>query len=72
VAELDETGLERRLLGRSIAETQVVEADFARAHIELRRKGVTLSSRPTKAVIDGRSVQMSTSGLSKPNPTRQV
>ena len=42
VAELDEAGLERRLLGRSIAETQVVEADFARVHIELRRKGVTL------------------------------
>ena len=42
VAELDEAGLERRLLGRSTAETQVVEADFARVHIELRRKGVTL------------------------------
>jgi len=41
-AELDEAGLERRLLGRSTAETQVVEADFARVHIELRRKGVTL------------------------------
>ncbi|MGJ5843037.1 IS21 family transposase [Microvirgula aerodenitrificans] len=42
VAELDEAGLERRLLGRSMAETRVVEADFARVHIELRRKGVTL------------------------------
>ena len=42
VAELDEAGLERRLLGRSVAETQVVEADFARVHVELRRKGVTL------------------------------
>ncbi len=42
VAELDEVGLERRLLGRSLAETQVVEADFGRVHIELRRKGVTL------------------------------
>ena len=42
VAELDEAGLERRLLGRSVAETLVVEADFARVHIELRRKGVTL------------------------------
>jgi transposase len=42
VAELDEAGLERRLLGRSIAETAVVEPDFSRVHIELRRKGVTL------------------------------
>ena len=42
VADLDEAGLERRLLGRSAAETLVVEADFARVHIELRRKGVTL------------------------------
>ena len=42
VAELDEAALERRLLGRSVAETRVVEADFARVHIELRRKGVTL------------------------------
>ena len=42
VAELDEAGLERRLLGRSTAETAVVEADFARVHVELRRKGVTL------------------------------
>ena len=33
VAELDEAGLERRLLGRSIAETTVVEADLRpRAH----------------------------------------
>ena len=42
VAELDESALERRLLGRDLAETRVVEADFARVHIELRRKGVTL------------------------------
>ena len=42
VADLDEAGLERRLLGRSIAETAVIEPDFARVHIELRRKGVTL------------------------------
>ena len=34
--------LERRLLGRSVAETRLVEADFAHVHIELRRKGVTL------------------------------
>jgi hypothetical protein len=34
----------------------------------------TLAKRnsPTKAVIDGRSVQMSTRGRSKPNATRQV
>jgi hypothetical protein len=41
-AELDEAALERRLLGRSEIETRVVEADFARVHVELRRKGVTL------------------------------
>ena len=41
-AELDEASLERRLLGRSAAETRLVEPDFARVHIELRRKGVTL------------------------------
>lgn len=41
-ADLDEASLERRLLGRSAAETRLVEADFARVHIELRRKGVTL------------------------------
>ena len=39
---MDEAALERRLLGRSAIETRVVEADFARVHIELRRKGVTL------------------------------
>jgi transposase len=41
-AELDEASLERRLLGRSSAETAVVAADFATVHIELRRKGMTL------------------------------
>jgi hypothetical protein len=41
-ADLDEASLERRLLGRSAAETRLVEADLARVHIELRRKGVTL------------------------------
>lgn len=40
--DLDEGSLERRLLGRSAAETRVVQADFAAVHIELRRKGVTL------------------------------
>ena len=42
-AELDEASLERRLLGRSTAETRVVPADFATVHIELRRKGMTLA-----------------------------
>ena len=42
VAELDEAALERRLLGRSAADERLVEPDFARVHIELRRKGVTL------------------------------
>ncbi len=42
MADLNEARLERRLLVRSIGETQVVEADFAHAHIELRRKGVML------------------------------
>ena len=41
-ADLDEATLERRLIGRTGAETRVVEADFARVHVELRRKGVTL------------------------------
>jgi len=41
-AELDEASLERRLLGRSSAETAVVAPDFATVHIELRRKGMTL------------------------------
>jgi len=40
--ELDEAALERRLLGRSAIEARVVEADFARVQVELRRKGVTL------------------------------
>jgi len=42
-AALDEASLERRLLGRTAAETRVVEPDFALVHIELRRKGVTLA-----------------------------
>ena len=32
----------------------------------------TIGNRPTKAVIDGGFVQMSTRGRSKPNATRQV
>lgn len=42
VAELDEAGLERRLLGRDAVDDRLVEPDFAQVHIELRRKGVTL------------------------------
>ena len=41
VGELDEAELERRLLGHGLAQARVVEPDFARVHIELRRKGVT-------------------------------
>ena len=41
-AELDEASLERRLMGGGAALSRVVEPDYARAHIELRRKGVTL------------------------------
>ena len=41
-ATLEEASLERRLLGRSAAQMQLVEPDFARVHIELRRKGLTL------------------------------
>ena len=41
-AELNESALELRLLGRSEIETRVALADFARVHVELRRKGVTL------------------------------
>lgn len=43
VAGLSEAELERRLLGRSVDETRVVEPDFGRIHVELRRKGVTLT-----------------------------
>ena len=41
-AELDEASLERRLMGGGAALSRAVEPDYARAHIELRRKGVTL------------------------------
>lgn len=40
--ELDEALLERRLMGGGAAFSRVVEPDYARVHIELRRKGVTL------------------------------
>ena len=55
-AELDESALERRLLGRSEIEIRVVEADFARVHVELRRKGVTLMLlwQEYRAAFEGR------------------
>jgi transposase len=40
--DLDEATLERRLRGGDAAPSRVVEPDYARVHIELRRKGVTL------------------------------
>ena len=43
VAQLGEAELERRLLGRSAEDSRVVEPDFGRIHVELRRKGVTLT-----------------------------
>ena len=42
IADLDEAGLECRLLGRGAADDRLVEPDFAHVHVELRRKGVTL------------------------------
>lgn len=51
---------------------EIVEEDLKRVAgfemVEQRLDG----NRPTNAVIDGGPVQMSTSGRSKPNPTRQV
>ena len=41
-AGLDEASLERRLMGGNTAASRVVEPDYARVHIELQRKGVTL------------------------------
>ena len=40
--ELDEASLERQLMGDGAALRRVVEPDYPRVHIELRRKGVTL------------------------------
>jgi transposase len=40
---LSEAELERRLLGRNPDEVRIVEPDFGRVHLELRRKGVTLT-----------------------------
>lgn len=43
VAALGEAELERRLFGASAQERRVVPPEFARVHLELRRKGVTLT-----------------------------
>ena len=43
VAELGQAELERRLFGTSAQERRIVEPDFGRIHLELRRKGVTLT-----------------------------
>jgi len=43
VAELGQADLERRLFGASAQERRIVEPDFGRIHLELRRKGVTLT-----------------------------
>jgi len=43
VAGLSEAELERRLLGRSADDARIASPDFARVHVELRRKGVTLT-----------------------------
>jgi len=43
VAGLGEAELERRLLGRNPEEARIVEPDFGQVHLELRRKGVTLT-----------------------------
>lgn len=43
IADLGEAELERRLFGASATERKVAQPDFARVHVELRRKGVTLT-----------------------------
>ncbi len=43
IAGLSEAELERRLLGRNPEEARIVEPDFGRVHLELRRKGMTLT-----------------------------
>jgi transposase len=43
IASLSEAELERRLRGRDPEEIRIVEPDFGRVHLELRRKGVTLT-----------------------------
>jgi len=60
VAALGEAELERRLFGAGPEQRRVVEPDFGRVHLELRRKGVTLTllweeypARPTPAGAPG-------------------
>src|SRR5690606_3511842 len=43
IAALGEAELERRLFGAGPEQRRVVEPDFGRVHLELRRKGVTLT-----------------------------
>lgn len=43
IAALSEAELERRLFGAGPEQRRVVEPDFGRIHMELRRKGVTLT-----------------------------
>ena len=43
IAALSEADLERRLFGAGPEQRRVVEPDFGRVHLELRRKGVTLT-----------------------------
>jgi transposase len=43
VASLGEAELERRLFGAGPEKRRVIEPDFGRVHLELRRKGVTLT-----------------------------
>ncbi len=43
IAALGEAELERRLFGAGAEQRRVVEPDFGRVHVELRRKGVTLT-----------------------------
>lgn len=43
IAALGEAELERRLFGAGADQRRVVEPDFGRVHVELRRKGVTLT-----------------------------
>lgn len=42
IAALSDADLERRLFGTTRDERRIVEPDFGRIHLELRRKGVTL------------------------------
>jgi hypothetical protein len=57
---------------RLVLDTNIVVAGLLWNGAPRRLLEAAIGNRPTRAVIDGRSVQMSTSGRSKPNPTRQV